>query len=119
MSEPTHGPEHALAAVLAGGLRADFPGRDAAALQFAELVLDATGPALRVANGDHAQKALAEIELCAMQLDVYSWDGAPGWDEVLARGLGPGRPPLSARDPIAGLGAEASRDAQRMLCERR
>ncbi|MFL5450321.1 MAG: hypothetical protein ACJ78V_00290 [Myxococcales bacterium] len=119
MPPSTHGPEHALAAVLALGLRADFPGRESAALQFAELVLDVTGPALRVANGEAAQDALAEIELCAMQLDVYSWDGAPGWDEVLARGLGPGRRPSSAHDPVAGLGAESSRDAQRMDCERR
>jgi len=119
MPSATHGPEHALAAVLAQGLRPDFPGRDSAALQFAELVLDVTGPALRAANGESAHEVLPEIELCAMQLDVYSWDGAPGWDEVLARGLGPGRPPSSAPDPVAGLGAEASRDAQRMLCERR
>src|SRR4051812_22963742 len=119
MPPSTHGPEHALAAVLAVGLRADFPGRESAALQFAELVLDVTGPALRVANGEAAQDPLAEIELCAMQLDVYSWDGAPGWDEVLARGLGPGRRPSSALDPVAGLGAESSRDAQRMVCERR
>jgi hypothetical protein len=119
MPETTRGPEHALAAVLALGLRGDFPGREAAALQFAELLLDATGPSLRLDAGESATKALAEIELCAMQLDVYSWDGAPGWDEILLHGLAPGRRASSPRDPLAGLGAPPSRDEQRALCERR
>ena len=118
MPTATHGPEDALAAVFALGLRGDFPGREAAALQFAELVLDATGPSLRLDAGEPADEALAEIELCAVQLDVYSWDGAPGWDEILARGLGPGRRASSPHDPLARLGAESSRDEQRALCER-
>src|SRR3954471_6102399 len=119
MPSSTHGPEHALAAVLALGLRADFPGRESAALQFAELVLDVTGPALRVANGEAPQDGLADIDMCAVQREVFAWDAAPGWDGVLARGLGPGRRPSSAHDPVAGLGAESSRDAQPMVCERR
>ena len=113
------GPEHALAAVLVRALREDFPERDAAALQLAELVLDVTGPALRLAAGEAAEGALAEIELCAMQLDVYSWEGGPGWDEILARGLGPDRRSSQPQDPLAGLGAAESRDGQRLLCEQR
>jgi hypothetical protein len=113
------GPEHALASVLVRGLREDFAERDAAALERAELVLDATGPALRLAAGEAAEGPLAEIELCAMQLDVYSWEGGPGWDEILARGLRPDRRISQPRDPLAGLGAPGSRDAQRLLCEQR
>jgi len=113
------GPEHDLADSLARGLREDFPGRNEAALQLAELILDATGPALALANGAPAAEALAEIELCATGIDVYSWDGAPGWDEVLARGLSRSGPLSAGSDPVWGLGGSASRDAQRAVCEAR
>jgi hypothetical protein len=113
------GPEHDLADALVKGLREDFPGRNEAALQLAELFLDATGPSLELANGGPAAEPLGEIELCATGIDVYSWDGAPGWDEVLAHGLSKsGRQPAGP-DPFSGLGAPASRDAQRALCEDR
>jgi hypothetical protein len=115
----TEGPEQRLAAALVEGLRTDFAGRDAAALQLAELILDATQPALDLAGGGAAAEAVAEIELCAMQIDVYSWDGAPGWDEVLLHGLGPGKRESTAPDPLSGLGAQPSREAQRTLCEER
>src|SRR5712691_4647772 len=81
------GPEHDLARALAPGLRADFPGREDTALHLAELILDATEPALSLARGGPAEEPLAELELLAMRIDVYAWDGAPGWDEVLSRGL--------------------------------
>jgi len=113
------GPEHDLADALLRGLREDFPGRNEAALQLAELILDATAPALALANGANASEALAEIELCATGIDVYSWDGAPGWDEVLARGLSRAGPLPTASDPLWGLGESASRDRQRALCEDR
>jgi hypothetical protein len=113
------GPEHALADALVKGLREDFAGRKEAALQLAELILDATGPSLELANGGPAGEALGEIELCATGIDVYSWDGAPGWDEVLARGLSKGGKQSAAPDPLSGLGAPDSRDAQRALCEDR
>jgi hypothetical protein len=113
------GPEHDLADALVKGLREDFSGRNEAALQLAELILDATGPSLELANGGPAEEALGEIELCATGIDVYSWDGAPGWDEVLAHGLSRGGKESAAPDPLSGLGAPASRDAQRALCEDR
>ena len=113
------GPEHDLADTLVQALREDFPGRSEAALQLAELILDATGPALALTKGASAAEALAEIELCATGVDVYSWDGAPGWDEVLARGLSKRGPLPTASDPLWGLGAAASRDAQRASCEDR
>jgi hypothetical protein len=113
------GPEHDLAEALVKGLREGFPGRNEAALQFAELILDATGPALELANGGPATDALAEIELSATGIDVYSWDGAPGWDEVLAHGLSKSRKQSMMPDPVWGLGAPSSRDAQCALCEER
>jgi len=113
------GPEHDLAAALAKGLRADFRWRNETALHLAELILDATDPSLRLASGEPAGEPLAELELCAMRIDVYAWDGAPGWDEVLARGLAPGDRESSVSDPLPGLGASASRDAQRASCEER
>ena len=113
------GPQHDLADALVKALREGFPGRNEAALQLAELILDATGPALELAGGRPVEEALAEIELCATGIDVYSWDGAPGWDEVLARGLSKGPIQSAAPDPLWGLGAPASREAQRALCEDR
>ncbi|HWT85426.1 MAG TPA: hypothetical protein VN177_06615, partial [Myxococcales bacterium] len=51
--------------------------------------------------------------------DVYAWDGAPGWDVVLARGLPP-RQPLSPGPPIVdGIGARGERTQQRGELKRR
>ena len=113
------GPQHDLADALVKGLREGFPGRNEAALQLAELILDATGPAFELANGGPPEEALAEIELCATGIDVYSWDGAPGWDEVLVHGLSRSAAHSTAPDPLSGLGAPVSRDSQRALCEDR
>jgi len=113
------GPQHDLADALVQGLQEDLPGRKEAALQLAELILDATGPALELANGAPAAEPLAGIELLATGIDVYSWDGAPGWDEVLARGLSKSGTTTTAADPLWGLGERGSRNGQRALCEER
>src|SRR5205814_8799285 len=41
----------------------------------------------------------------------------PGWDEVVAHGLSAGKKQPPGPDPLSGLGAPASRDAQRAICE--
>ena len=53
-----------------------------------------------------ARPALEALELLATGLDLYSWDGPPGWDEVLARGLAPAaavEPRASALDNLGEI----------------
>lgn len=112
-------PEDDLARALLAALRPDFPEREAAARQLSELILDAVAAALPLTRHDPAEPALSELEALAQHTDVYAWDGAPGWDVVLARGLGP-RPPLPPGPPVAdGLGARGERTQQRGELKRR
>lgn len=112
-------PEETLARALLGALRSDFPEREAAARQLAELILDAVAAAIPLTRHDPAEPALAELEALAQQTDVYAWEGAPGWDVVLARGLGP-RPPLPpGPPPLDGIGARPERIHQRGELKRR
>jgi hypothetical protein len=113
------GPEHDLSRALAKGLRDGFAGREATALHLAELILDVTEPALELSGGGVAAPALSEIELCATRIDVYTWDGVPGWDEVLLRGLARPGKPGAAPDRLSGLGEPSSRESQLALCEER
>ncbi len=112
-------PEESLARAIRTALREDFAERDPAALQLAELLLDGVSAALPLTGHEPAEAALAELETLAQQTDVYAWDGAPGWDVVLARGL----KPRSAISPGAaildGLGAHADRTHQRGELKRR
>src|SRR5712691_6020058 len=80
-------PEKELAAALLPALRPDFAEREATARQLAELLLDAVSAALPLTRHEPAEAPLAQLEALAQQVDVYSWDGAPGWDVVLSRGL--------------------------------
>ena len=112
-------PEETLARALLGALRPEFPEREATARQLAELILDAVAAALPLTRHDLAEPALAELEALAQQTDVYAWDGAPGFDVVLARGLGP-RPPLPPGPPVLdGIGARPDRTQQRGELKRR
>jgi len=113
------GPEQALARSLLGAFRPDFPEREATARQLSELILDAVSAALPLTGHAPAEPALAELETLAQDVDLYAWDGAPGWDVVLARGLGV-RAPLTAGPPVVdGLGARPERTQQRGEVKRR
>jgi len=112
-------PEESLARALLGALRPDFAEREATARQLAELILDTVAAALPLTRHDPAEPALFELESLAQQADVYAWDGAPGFDVVLTRGLGP-RPPLPPGPPVLdGLGARPERSQQRGELKRR
>jgi len=66
-----------------------------------------------------ADVPLAELEALAQQSDVYAWEGAPGWDVVLARGLAP-RGQLPPGPPVLdGIGARPERTQQRGELKRR
>jgi hypothetical protein len=111
--------EDVLARALLGAFRSDFAEREATAKQVAELILDAVSAALPLTRHEPADAALAELETLAQQTDVYSWDGAPGWDVVLARGLMPW-PALPPGPPILdGIGARSERTQQRGELKRR
>lgn len=112
-------PDEDLARALLAALRPDFPEREPAARQLSELLLDAVAAALPLTRHDPAEPVLSELEALAQQTDVYAWDGAPGWDVVLARGLGP-RPPLPPGPPVVdGIGARPERTQQRGELKRR
>ncbi len=112
-------PEQRLAAVLARALRPGFAEREATALQLAELLLDAVEAALPLTDHRPAEPALVQLEGLATSADVFSWDGAPGFDEVLARGLLP-RPPVPAGSSVLdGIGAHDERESQRGELTRR
>src|SRR5207244_4717202 len=104
---------------IAVALRRDFPQREATALQLAELVLDAIAAALPLTRHEPAEPALAQLEALATQGDVYSWDGAPGWDVVLSEGLHARAPILPGQPVLDGLGAHAEREQQRGELKRR
>jgi hypothetical protein len=113
------GPEQILARSLAAGLRQKFAERDATALALAELVLDGAEVALPLAEGGPPDGALDALELLATRLDLFAWDGPPGWDEVLARGLAK-RAPIAPRPaPLDGIGAAPDRAGQHALCVER
>ena len=112
-------PEAELAQKLLPKLRADFAEREATALQFAELLLDAVDAALPLTLHAPAGLALPQLELLGQQVDVFSWEGAPGWDVVLARGLVE-RPRLPAGALVLeGLGESQERTQQRGELKRR
>ena len=101
--------EETFARALLGAFRPEFAERDATSLQLADLILDAVSAALPLTRHEPADGPLAELELLAQDSDVYAWDGAPGWDVVLARGLAP-RPPLPPGPPVLeGIGARPER----------
>ena len=112
-------PEEELARSLRVALREDFEEREATARQLAELLLDAISAALPLTQPEPVAAPLAELETLAQQVDLYAWDGAPGWDVVLRRGLllrerlPPGAPVLD------GLGARQERTQQRGELKRR
>jgi hypothetical protein len=111
--------EESLARALLVAFRADFAERGATSLQLAGLILDAVSAALPLTRHEPADAALAELELLAQDSDVYAWDGAPGWDVVLARGIAP-RPALAPGPPLLdGIGARADRTQQRGELKRR
>jgi hypothetical protein len=105
-------PERELARALEHGLRDGFPERARTALHLAELLLDAVDEALPLARGKGSS---ADLELLAQRADVYGWDGPPGWDEVLARGIGERGELLPGFSPLDGLGDLPGREDQRQL----
>lgn len=113
------GPEENLAGALLGAFRPDFAEREATAQQLSELILDAVSAALPLTRHAPSEPVFSELEALAQHADVYAWDGAPGWDVVLARGLGP-RPPLPPGPPVVeGIGARPERTQQRGELKRR
>ena len=111
--------EEALARALLGAFRPEFAEREATSIQLAGLILDAVSAALPLTRHEPADDALAGLELLAQDSDVYAWDGAPGWDVVLARGLAQ-RPPLPPGPPVLdGIGARGERTQQRGELKRR
>jgi hypothetical protein len=113
------GPEAALARSLLAGFRPDFAEAEATARQLSELILDAVSAALPLTRHAPAEPALAELEALAQDADVYAWDGAPGWDVVLARGLTQRMPLAPGPAVVDGLGARPERTQQRGELKRR
>jgi hypothetical protein len=109
-------PERELARALEHGLRPDFPERAKTALHLAELLLDTVDEALPLSRGKGDS---AELELLAQRADVYGFDGPPGWDEVLARGIAERGPPDPWPPPLGGLGAKDDREEQHALAQQR
>ena len=101
------GPGQALAQAISSALLPAFPAREETALHLAELLLDATESALALDRGGDAAQALAALELCATSADVFSWEGPPGWDVVLARGLASRRALAPGAAFLDGLGTAA------------
>jgi hypothetical protein len=111
--------ESQLASALLGVFRPDFAEREATARQLAELLLDAVAAALPLTRHEPAEAPLAELEALAQQTDLYAWDGAPGWDVVLARGLDGRAPVAPGLSLLDGLGARPERTQQRGELKRR
>jgi hypothetical protein len=107
-------PERELARALEHGLRSDFGDRSKTALHLAELLLDAVDEALSLASGKGDSAAL---ELLAQRADVYAWDGPPGWDVVLARGIAERGAADVPASPLDGLGAADDRAEQRAAAQ--
>jgi hypothetical protein len=112
-------PEQELAQRLLPELRADFAGRDQTALQFAGLLLDAVDAALPLTRHEPAEHALPQLEALAQQADLFAWDGAPGWDVVLSRGLLRRERLPAGPSVLDGLGASPERTQQRGELKRR
>jgi hypothetical protein len=112
-------PEEDLALRLLPQLRDDFAEREKATLQFAELLLDAVEAAMPLTLHAPAELALPQLEALAEQLDIFSWDGAPGWDVVLARGLRERVRLPAGASVLDGLGASLERTQQRGELKRR
>ncbi len=112
-------PEEGLARALLGAFRPDFAERDATARQVSGLILDAVAAALPLTRHEPAEPALAELEGLAQQADVYAWDGAPGWDVVLGRGLHSRSPAPPGPPLLDGIGARPERTQQRGELKRR
>jgi hypothetical protein len=112
-------PEQELANALLQAFRDDFSDRAVTAAALAELMLDAAEDALPLAEGAEAGPSLARLELLATRVDLYAWDGPPGWDEVLARGLRDRPPGFAGASPLDGVGREPSREMQRRRVEER
>lgn len=112
-------PEQELAQKLLPQLRQDFEGRETTALQFAELLLDAVEAALPLTRHGPAELALPQLELLGQQVDVFSYEGAPGWDVVLAKGLAARAPLPPGPSMVSGLGAFSERTQQRGELKRR
>jgi hypothetical protein len=113
------GPEETLARSLMAAFRPDFAEAQATARQLSELLLDAVSAALPLTRHGPAEPALAELEGLAQSADVYAWDGAPGWDVVLARGLVERKPLVPGPAVVDGLGARPERTQQRGELKRR
>ena len=112
-------PEAELARSLLLGLRSSFAERDATARQLAELLLDAIASAIPLTRHEPSDGPLSQLETLAQQADLYAWDGAPGWDVVLQRGLEP-REPIAPGPPVLdGLGLKSERTQQRGELKRR
>jgi hypothetical protein len=109
MSDP---PERELARALEHGLREGFAERGKTALHLAELLLDAVDEALPLARGGGSA---ASLELLAQRTDVYAWDGPPGWDEVLSRGIAERAGLTVHPSPLSGLGEPKEREGQREI----
>ena len=112
-------PEEELASSLLVALRADFAEREATARQLAELLLDAVAAAIPLTRHQPSEAPLAELETLAQQVDLYSWDGAPGWDVVLSKGLSSREPLPPGPSVLDGLGARRDRTQQRGELKRR
>jgi hypothetical protein len=111
--------EKELASALLAAFRPDFAEREASARQLAELLLDAVAAALPLTRHEPADAPLAELEALAQQTDVYAWDGAPGWDVMLERGLNDRAPAPARPSLLDGLGAWPERTQQRGALKRR
>ena len=109
-------PERELARALEHGLRPEFAERAKTALHLAELLLDSVDEALPLSRGKGDP---AELEILAQRADVYGWDGPPGWDEVLARGIAERGATDPQPPPLPGLGAAEQRDEQRTVAQER
>src|SRR5215470_20079124 len=112
-------PEEELAASLRLALRDDLAEREATARQLAELLLDAVAAAIPLTRHEPAEAPLAQLETLAQQVDLYAWDGAPGWDVVLARGLRQREAVQAGPSVLDGLGARSDRTQQRGELKRR
>jgi len=111
--------EEEMAKSLLVALRPDFAEREATARQLAELLLDAVAAALPLTRHEPAEAPLRELEGLAQQADVYGWEGAPGWDVVLSRGLAERAPLEAGPSVLDGLGAKSERTQQRGELKRR
>jgi hypothetical protein len=112
-------PEAELARSLLVALRTDFAEREATALQLAELLLDAIAAAIPLTRHQPADAPLSQFETLAQQVDVFAWEGAPGWDVVLQQGLAQREPLPPNPSVLDGLGTQSERAQVRGELKRR